>query len=266
MKIYRLRDIRHQTRMATSDDGKNFFALNGDISCREFNITNERIEVALAARAGRAARRSTASASITASTRRKPARKFPEHPIVFHEKPDRGAGSRTARSSCRATCAATRSTSRASWRVVIGYECKNVSRAEALNYVLGYTIANDVSARDWQKHWGGSQWCRGKTFDTFCPLGPGAGHARRHQEPERSRHPHARERRDDAGKQHARHDFSRRGNHRISQRQHDARAGHADPDRHAGRRRHGPQAAGLSQGRATSSKSRSRASASCAIR
>jgi 2-keto-4-pentenoate hydratase/2-oxohepta-3-ene-1,7-dioic acid hydratase in catechol pathway len=41
-----------------------------------------------------------------------------------------------------------------------------------MNYVLGYTIANDVSARDWQKTWGGSQWCRGKTFDTFCPLGP----------------------------------------------------------------------------------------------
>jgi 2-keto-4-pentenoate hydratase/2-oxohepta-3-ene-1,7-dioic acid hydratase in catechol pathway len=41
-----------------------------------------------------------------------------------------------------------------------------------MNYVLGYTIANDVSARDWQKQWGGSQWCRGKTFDTFCPLGP----------------------------------------------------------------------------------------------
>ena len=31
---------------------------------------------------------------------------------------------------------------------------------------------NDVSARDWQAQWGGSQWCRGKTFDTFCPLGP----------------------------------------------------------------------------------------------
>jgi 2-keto-4-pentenoate hydratase/2-oxohepta-3-ene-1,7-dioic acid hydratase in catechol pathway len=38
--------------------------------------------------------------------------------------------------------------------------------------VLGYTCANDVSARDWQREWGGSQWCRGKTFDTFCPLGP----------------------------------------------------------------------------------------------
>ncbi|MCB1121474.1 MAG: fumarylacetoacetate hydrolase family protein, partial [Verrucomicrobiae bacterium] len=56
--------------------------------------------------------------------------------------------------------------------VVIGQPCKNVSVEEALHYVLGYTIANDVSARDWQKEWGGGQFCRGKTFDTFCPLGP----------------------------------------------------------------------------------------------
>jgi 2-keto-4-pentenoate hydratase/2-oxohepta-3-ene-1,7-dioic acid hydratase in catechol pathway len=56
--------------------------------------------------------------------------------------------------------------------VVIGKRCKNVSKADALSYVLGYTCANDVSARDWQREWGGSQWCRGKTFDTFCPLGP----------------------------------------------------------------------------------------------
>jgi 2-keto-4-pentenoate hydratase/2-oxohepta-3-ene-1,7-dioic acid hydratase in catechol pathway len=56
--------------------------------------------------------------------------------------------------------------------VVIGRRCKNVLREQALDYVLGYTCANDVSARDWQKQYGGSQWCRGKTFDTFCPLGP----------------------------------------------------------------------------------------------
>ena len=56
--------------------------------------------------------------------------------------------------------------------VVIGKKCKNVSKTEALDYVLGYTCANDVSARDWQKQWGGGQFCRGKTFDTFCPLGP----------------------------------------------------------------------------------------------
>lgn len=56
--------------------------------------------------------------------------------------------------------------------VVIGKAAKNVSKEDALNYVLGYTAANDVSARDWQKNGGGGQWCRGKTFDTFCPLGP----------------------------------------------------------------------------------------------
>ncbi|GEP41200.1 fumarylacetoacetate hydrolase family protein [Brevifollis gellanilyticus] len=56
--------------------------------------------------------------------------------------------------------------------VVIGKAARNVSKADALNYVLGYTCANDVSARDWQKNGGGGQWCRGKTFDTFCPLGP----------------------------------------------------------------------------------------------
>jgi 2-keto-4-pentenoate hydratase/2-oxohepta-3-ene-1,7-dioic acid hydratase in catechol pathway len=56
--------------------------------------------------------------------------------------------------------------------IVIGRPCKNVSKADALHYVLGYTCANDVSARDWQMHWGGGQWCRGKTFATFCPLGP----------------------------------------------------------------------------------------------
>ncbi|BET68338.1 hypothetical protein ASA1KI_32560 [Opitutales bacterium ASA1] len=56
--------------------------------------------------------------------------------------------------------------------VVIGRACKNVSRERALDYVLGYTCANDVSARDWQIRMGGGQWCRGKFFDTFAPLGP----------------------------------------------------------------------------------------------
>src|SRR5260221_837755 len=56
--------------------------------------------------------------------------------------------------------------------VVIGRACKNVSRHSALDYVLRYTCCNDVSARDWQIKRGGGQWCRGKSFDTFSPLGP----------------------------------------------------------------------------------------------
>ena len=56
--------------------------------------------------------------------------------------------------------------------VVIGKTARNVSRERAYDYILGYTCANDVSARDWQKTDGGGQWCRGKSFDTFLPLGP----------------------------------------------------------------------------------------------
>ncbi len=56
--------------------------------------------------------------------------------------------------------------------VIIGKEAKNVSPGDAYNYVLGYTCANDVSAREWQLHKQKGQWARGKSFDTFCPLGP----------------------------------------------------------------------------------------------
>lgn len=54
--------------------------------------------------------------------------------------------------------------------VVIGRPTRNVTEAEALDYVAGYTICHDVSARDLQL--GDGQWIRGKSLDTFCPLGP----------------------------------------------------------------------------------------------
>jgi 2-keto-4-pentenoate hydratase/2-oxohepta-3-ene-1,7-dioic acid hydratase in catechol pathway len=54
--------------------------------------------------------------------------------------------------------------------VIIGREAHAVAEAEAMKYVLGYTCANDVSDRDFQKKDG--QWTRAKGFDTFCPLGP----------------------------------------------------------------------------------------------
>lgn len=56
--------------------------------------------------------------------------------------------------------------------VVIGRKVKNVSPSEAMDYVMGYMCANDVSARDWQIEKQKKQWARGKSFDTFCPLGP----------------------------------------------------------------------------------------------
>jgi 2-keto-4-pentenoate hydratase/2-oxohepta-3-ene-1,7-dioic acid hydratase in catechol pathway len=54
--------------------------------------------------------------------------------------------------------------------VVIGKIAKNISEKDALDYIFGYTIANDVTARDLQV--GDQQWARSKAFDTFCPLGP----------------------------------------------------------------------------------------------
>ena len=56
--------------------------------------------------------------------------------------------------------------------VIIGKAARDLSAAEALDCVLGYTCAHDVSARIWQLELGGGQWIRGKGFDTFCPLGP----------------------------------------------------------------------------------------------
>lgn len=55
--------------------------------------------------------------------------------------------------------------------IVIGQRARNLPPERALEYVLGYTCANDVSARDCQKRID-RQWARGKSFDTFCPLGP----------------------------------------------------------------------------------------------
>ena len=55
--------------------------------------------------------------------------------------------------------------------VVISKTAKNVKESDALSYVAGYTICNDVSEREWQlEH--GSQWSKGKSFDTFAPVGP----------------------------------------------------------------------------------------------
>jgi 2-keto-4-pentenoate hydratase/2-oxohepta-3-ene-1,7-dioic acid hydratase in catechol pathway len=54
--------------------------------------------------------------------------------------------------------------------IVIGRGGKGIKKADAMKHVWGYTIINDVTARDWQgRH---SQWLLGKSFDTFCPMGP----------------------------------------------------------------------------------------------
>ncbi len=56
--------------------------------------------------------------------------------------------------------------------VVIGTGGRDISEADAMNYVAGYTVGHDVSARDYQLEKPGGQWMLGKTFDTFAPIGP----------------------------------------------------------------------------------------------
>lgn len=60
--------------------------------------------------------------------------------------------------------------------VIIGKEAKKVSKANAFDHVFGYSVAQDISARDWQKTRNGGQFLIGKSMDTFCPLGPSIVH------------------------------------------------------------------------------------------
>ncbi|MBK7405617.1 MAG: fumarylacetoacetate hydrolase family protein [Phycisphaerales bacterium] len=71
--------------------------------------------------------------------------------------------------------------------VVIGAAARDVPLDQALHHVLGYTCVNDVSARWWQKTGSGGQYCRGKSFDTFCPVGPKLVPARDIEDPQQLR-------------------------------------------------------------------------------
>ena len=97
---------------------------------------------------------------------------IPEKPVVFM-KPTSAVSHHLADVRLPASCEHGPEVDyEAELAVIIGKPTRDVSREAALDYVLGYTCANDVSARRWQKHGGGGQWVRGKGFDTFCPLGP----------------------------------------------------------------------------------------------
>jgi 2-keto-4-pentenoate hydratase/2-oxohepta-3-ene-1,7-dioic acid hydratase in catechol pathway len=92
----------------------------------------------------------------------------PERPLVFAKFPSSVIGARDPIAIDLSLA------ERVDWEVelgvVIGRRAHRVGQAEALDHVAGYLVANDVSARDVQ--FGDGQWVRGKSFDTFCPLGP----------------------------------------------------------------------------------------------
>ena len=92
----------------------------------------------------------------------------PERPLVFAKFPSSVIGPTDAIELDETL------TSRIDWEVelavVVGRRMRRVAERDALDHVLGYTVGNDVSARDVQ--FSESQWIRAKSFDTFCPLGP----------------------------------------------------------------------------------------------
>jgi 2-keto-4-pentenoate hydratase/2-oxohepta-3-ene-1,7-dioic acid hydratase in catechol pathway len=93
---------------------------------------------------------------------------LPKHPVVFSKVPEAVIGTRVGIDSH--PTATQEMDYEAELAVVIAKKGKAISQADAMKYVWGYTIVNDVSARDVQaKH---VQFHIGKSFDTFCPMGP----------------------------------------------------------------------------------------------
>src|ERR1700744_2409236 len=131
MKSYRLRDHGHQVRRATSEDGKTFFGLSGDISCGEVKITNERIEV-LQILAPIEPRTIYGIGLNYRKHAEETGAKIPEHPIVFLKSP-------TALQDPEGPIVIPRHLRsdqvdfEAELGIVIGCKCKNVSAANALN-------------------------------------------------------------------------------------------------------------------------------------
>lgn len=92
---------------------------------------------------------------------------IPEHPVLFSKYPISVIG---PDETIRLPKASNKVDYEGEFAIVIGKRAKHVSKADAFDVVAGYTVMNDVSARDWQKRT--SQWMVGKAFDTFAPMGP----------------------------------------------------------------------------------------------
>jgi 2-keto-4-pentenoate hydratase/2-oxohepta-3-ene-1,7-dioic acid hydratase in catechol pathway len=93
---------------------------------------------------------------------------IPQHPIMFTKVPESVCGPGAAIEIPAGVSTAI--DYEVELAVVVGRGGKGIARADAMKHVWGYTIVNDVTARDWQaRH---QQWDLGKSFDTFCPMGP----------------------------------------------------------------------------------------------
>ena len=92
---------------------------------------------------------------------------IPAHPIYFTKVPESVVGPSDA---IHMPGVSTAIDYEAELAVIIGRGGKGIGKADAMQHVWGYTIVNDVTARDWQSRH--QQWLLGKSFDTFCPMGP----------------------------------------------------------------------------------------------
>lgn len=97
---------------------------------------------------------------------------LPEHPVLFMKNPGAVTGPQSDIQIPRSCMDPLQVDYEAELAVILKQPVKNIAVENALDAVLGYACANDVSARRWQKHAGGGQWVRGKSYDTFCPMGP----------------------------------------------------------------------------------------------
>lgn len=102
------------------------------------------------------------------SSMTKPGDDIPQDPIIFTKVPESVVA--TGSQVIIPRDVSTAIDYEAELAVIIGRQAKGVSEADAMQYVWGYTIVNDVTSRDWQSRH--KQWHMGKSFDTFCPMGP----------------------------------------------------------------------------------------------
>ena len=169
MKIIRYQNSSGQILYGAQQPSGETFRITGDIFS-EFKVTNERVQISkiLAPIVPAAILCIGLNYKRHAAESNSPAPKFP---VLFVKNP--GALQNPGEPILIPTHLPSNEVDyECELAVVIGRNVKTCSKADALNYVLGYTCANDVSARDWQRKFGGGQWCRGKSFDTFAPLGP----------------------------------------------------------------------------------------------
>lgn len=169
MKIIRYEDSSGNSHYAEQQQGDSYLRIEGDLFAG-FQVTSERAKIrrilapvvpTMIWCIGQNYRRHADEVGMGVA----------EYPVVFAKGPNTiQAPSEPIR--IPASARSTQVDYEGELVAVIGKKCKDISRERALDYVAGYTCGNDVSARDWQLKMGGSQWCRGKSFDTFAPIGP----------------------------------------------------------------------------------------------